>query len=181
MSTNVSDISAGVVTGDEVQAIFEDAQDRKYALPAANVVGTNSINAAMETARDLNAPVIIQLSSSGALFYAGKSLENGNLEGSVLGSISAAEHVHKLAPHYGARVIMHTDHCPKKRLAWVDGLLDAGEVFYKTHGVPLFSSHMLDLSVEPIEENVEICKRYLERMSEMGMTLELELGISGGE
>ena len=181
MSTNISEIPAGVLTGDDVQAVFEDAKAREYALPAVNVVGTNSINAVMETARDVNAPVIIQLSSSGALFYAGKSLPNENMEGSVLGSISAAEHVHRVAPRYGARVMMHTDHCPKSRLAWIDGLLDAGEEFFKANGIPLYSSHMLDLSAEPITENIDICKQYLERMSKLNMTLEIELGITGGE
>lgn len=178
---SISHIPAGVVTGDQVQEIFEHAQANLFALPAANVVGTNTVNSVMETARDLNAPVILQFSNGGASFYAGKGLSNENQQAAIAGAISGAKHVHELAAKYGARVILHTDHCAKKLLPWVDGLLDAGEEFYKTHGVPLYSSHMLDLSEEPLEENIEICKRYLERMSKMGMTLEFELGVTGGE
>jgi len=174
-------IPAGVVTGDLVQDIFADAKRNQYALPAANVVGTNSVNAVMETARDVNSPVILQFSSGGGQFFAGKGLDNSSLQASIKGSISGAHHVHELAALYGARVILHTDHCARKLLPWVDGLLDAGEEFYKVYGIPLYSSHMLDLSVEPIKENIETSKRYLERMSKMGMTLEIELGITGGE
>ena len=171
----------GVVTGDQVQDIFASAKNHHFALPAVNVTGTNTINAVMETAKAVNSPVIIQLSNGGAQFYAGKSLANDKLQACILGGISAAHHVHLLAEHYGVAVILHTDHCAKKLLPWLDGLLDAGEKFFALHGKPLFSSHMIDLSEESLEENIEICKTYLTRMSKMGMTLEIELGVTGGE
>lgn len=174
-------VPAGVVTGDQVQRVFAHAKANQYALPAANCVGTDSVNAAMETAKDLSAPVIIQFSAGGASFYAGKGVKNDNQRAAIAGGVSGARHVHQLASLYGARVILHTDHCARKLLPWVDGLLDSGEEFYKAHGVPLFSSHMLDLSEEPLSQNIETCKRYLDRMSKMGMTLEIELGITGGE
>ena len=179
--SGLSHLSAGVITGDQVQEIFAHAKANKYALPAANVVGTNSTNAVLETARDLNSPVILQYSNGGASFFAGKGMNNDNQKAAVAGAVSGAHHVHQVAALYGTRVILHTDHAAKKLLPWVDGMLDAGEAFYKVHGIPLYSSHMLDLSEEPIEENIEICQRYLERMSKMGMTLEIELGITGGE
>ncbi len=172
---------SGVVFGDAVQELFEVAKKHQFALPAVNVIGTNSINAVMETAKAVNSPVIIQLSNGGAQFYAGKSLNNDNQKACVLGAVSAAEHVHLLAEHYGVAVILHTDHAAKKLLPWIDGLLDYGEQFFARHGKPLFSSHMIDLSEESIEENIEICKKYLARMSKMGMTLEIELGVTGGE
>ena len=174
-------IKPGVATGDEVQAIFNHAKENAYALPAVNVIGSSSINAVMETAASLNAPVIIQFSNGGAQFNAGKGLSNENQQAAILGGIAGAKHVHQLAESYGATVILHTDHCAKKLLPWIDGLLDASEQHYKETGKPLFSSHMIDLSEEPIEENIEICKSYLERMSKMDMTLEIELGITGGE
>ncbi len=179
--SGISHIPAGVVTGDQVQEIFAHAKANQYALPAANVIGTNSVNAVLETARDVNSPVILQFSNGGAVFFAGKGLNNSGEKAAVVGAVSAAQHVHQVAALYGARVILHTDHAAKKLLPWVDGMLDAGEAFYKVHGIPLYSSHMLDLSEEPIAENIEISKRYLERMSKMGMTLEIELGITGGE
>ncbi|MCC6606804.1 MAG: class II fructose-bisphosphate aldolase [Anaerolineae bacterium] len=179
--SGISHIPAGVVTGDQVQEIFAHAKANQYALPAANVIGTNSVNAVLETARDVNSPVILQFSNGGAVFFAGKGLNNSGEKAAVVGAVSAAQHVHQVAALYGARVILHTDHAAKKLLPWVDGMLDAGEAFYKVHGIPLYSSHMLDLSEEPIKENIEISKRYLERMSKMGMTLEIELGITGGE
>ncbi len=181
MSSLADRIPAGVVTGDLVQEIFADAKQRGYALPAANVVGTNSVNAVLETAREMNSPVILQFSNGGAHFFAGKTLNNEGQRAAIIGAISGARHVHDVAALYGVRVILHTDHCARKLLPWVDGLLEAGEEFYKAHGVPLYSSHMLDLSVEPIKGNVDTCKRYLERMSKLGMTLEIELGITGGE
>jgi fructose-bisphosphate aldolase, class II len=181
MSTLREMLSPGVITGDDVQKVFAYAQAHQFALPAVNTTGTNNVNAAMETAVKVNSPLMIQFSSSGALFYAGKTLPNDNMEGSVAGSVAAAMHIHDLAPKYGAYVMLHTDHCPRKRLAWLDGLLDVGEEFYKAHGVPLYSSHMIDLSTEPIEQNIETCKKYLERMSKLDMTLEFELGITGGE
>ena len=171
----------GVITGSQVQELFEIAKTHQFAMPAVNIIGTNSINAVMETAKAVNSPVIIQLSNGGAQFYAGKSLQNDKLQACILGAVSAAQHVHLVAEHYGVAVILHTDHCAKKLLPWIDGLLDASEKYFAQHGKPLFSSHMINLSEEPIEENIEICKNYLERMSKMGMTLEIELGVTGGE
>ncbi|ARV11364.1 class II fructose-bisphosphate aldolase [Gilvibacter sp. SZ-19] len=174
-------IKPGVATGREVQEIHKLAKEKGFAMPAVNVVGTNSINTVLETAVALNAPVIIQFSNGGAQFNAGKGLSNENQKSAIAGGIAGARHIHEMAKAYGATVILHTDHCAKKLLPWVDGLLDASEAHYKQFGTPLYSSHMLDLSEEPIEENIEISKRYLERMSKMGMTLEIELGITGGE
>ncbi len=181
MGTIAERIAAGVVTGDTVQEVYAHAKSHQFALPAVNTSGSNTINAVMETARDLNSPVVLQVSHGGAAFVAGKGLKLDGQRATIAGSIAAARHVHELAALYGARVILHTDHCAKKLLPWIDGLLDAGEAFYKAHGVPLYSSHMLDLSEQPIEENIETCKRYLDRMSKLGMTLEFELGITGGE
>lgn len=174
-------IKPGVATGQEVQDIFNHAKEHGYALPAVNVVGSNSINAVLETAAALNAPVIIQFSNGGGQFNAGKGLSNENQQAAILGSIAGAKHVHQMAEAYGATVILHTDHCAKKLLPWIDGLLDASEQHFKETGKPLYSSHMIDLSEEPLEENIEICKEYLARMSKMDMTLEIELGITGGE
>lgn len=174
-------IAPGVVTGDQVQEVFSYAKAHQFALPAVNVINTSTVNAAMEAARDVNAPIIIQFSNGGGVFFAGKGLSNSNQQAAVAGCVSGAHHIHQMAELYGARVILHTDHAAKKLLPWVDGMLDAGEAFYKIHGKPLYSSHMLDLSEEPIAENIEICKRYLERMSKIGMTLEIELGVTGGE
>ncbi|RKD13689.1 class II fructose-bisphosphate aldolase [Pelobium manganitolerans] len=171
----------GVITGDQVQELFEVAKKHQFALPAVNIIGTNSLNAVLETAKAVNSPVMVQLSNGGAQFFAGKSLPNDKLQACVLGAISAAQHVHLLAEHYGVAVVLHTDHCAKKLLPWLDGMLDASEKYFAQHGKPLFSSHMIDLSEEPIEENIEICKKYLARMSKMGMTLEIELGVTGGE
>ncbi len=174
-------IKPGVATGKEVQKIHQYAKEKGFAMPAVNVVGSDSVNAVMETAAALNSPVIIQFSNGGAHFNAGKGLSNENEKAAIAGGVAGAKHIHELAKVYGATVILHTDHCAKKLLPWIDGLLDAGEKFYKENGKPLYSSHMIDLSEEPIEENIEICKRYLERMSKIGMTLEIELGITGGE
>ncbi len=174
-------IKPGVATGDDVQAIFKYAKEKAFALPAVNVIGSSSINGVLEAAAELNAPVIIQFSNGGAQFNAGKGLSNENQKAAISGAVAGAKHVHLLAESYGVPVILHTDHCAKKLLPWIDGLLDAGEQFYKETGKPLYSSHMIDLSEEPIEENIEICKEYLARMSKMGMTLEIELGITGGE
>ena len=174
-------VPAGVITGDDVQKVFAYAKAHQFALPAANCTGTNTVNAALETAAELDSPMVIQFSNSGAAFYAGKALNNAGQKASIAGAIAGAMHVHQLAEQYGARVLVHTDHCARKLLPWVDGLLEAGEAYFKEHGKPLFSSHMLDLSEQSLQENVEICKRYLERMSRMGMTLELELGVTGGE
>ncbi len=174
-------IKPGVATGDEVQAIFKYAKEKSFALPAVNVIGSSSINGVLETAAEINAPVIIQFSNGGAQFNAGKGLSNEDQKAAIAGAVAGAKHVHLLAEAYGVPVILHTDHCAKKLLPWIDGLLDAGEQFYKETGKPLYSSHMIDLSEEPLEENIDICKEYLARMSKMGMTLEIELGITGGE
>ncbi len=181
MSQTTTTFGPGVVTGKSLNELFAFAKAKQFALPAVNVVGTNSVNAVMETAHELNAPIIIQFSNGGASFFAGKGLNNENQRAAVAGAVSGAEHVHKLAELYGAAIVLHTDHAAKKLLPWIDGMLDAGEAFYKVHGKPLFSSHMIDLSEEPIEENIEICKRYLERMAKMDMMLEIELGVTGGE
>jgi len=172
---------AGVATGSLVQEIINDAKANQYALPACNVTGSSSINAAMEAAVEANAPVIIQFSNGGGVFNAGKGLKGEGQIAAIQGSIAGAKHIHTLAEAYGATVILHTDHCAKKLLPWIDGIMDANEDFYNKTGKTLFSSHMIDLSEEPLVENVEICKRYLERMSKIGMTLEMELGITGGE
>jgi fructose-bisphosphate aldolase, class II len=174
-------IPFGVATGNTVQDIFKLAKSKNFALPAANVTGSNTINTVLETAKELNAPVIIQFSNGGACFNAGKGLSNDKQKAAIAGAVAGAKHIHLMAKAYEVPVILHTDHCAKKLLPWVDGLLDAGEVYFKSHGIPLYSSHMLDLSEESLEENIEISKRYLERMSKMDMTLEIELGITGGE
>ncbi|MDP5107303.1 class II fructose-bisphosphate aldolase [uncultured Polaribacter sp.] len=174
-------IKPGVATGQEVQAIFKLAKEKGFALPAVNVIGSSTINAVLETAKQLNAPVIIQFSNGGAQFNAGKGLSNENQKAAIAGGIAGAKHIHELAVAYGVPVILHTDHCAKSLLPWIDGLLDASEKHFEETGKPLYSSHMIDLSEEPIEENIEICKTYLARMAKMGMTLEIELGITGGE
>lgn len=174
-------IKPGVATGNQVQEIFKLAKAKNFALPAVNVVGSNTINTVLETAKELNSPVIIQFSNGGAQFNAGKGLSNENQKAAIAGASAGAKHIHLLADAYEVPVILHTDHCAKKLLPWIDGLLDAGEQFYKENGKPLFSSHMIDLSEEPLKENIALCKTYLERMSKMGMTLEIELGITGGE
>ena len=174
-------IKPGVATGDQVQEIFKLAKEKQFALPAVNVIGSSSINGVLETAKKLNAPVIIQFSNGGSGFNAGKGLSNESQKAAISGSIAGAYHVHTMAKAYEVPVILHTDHCAKNLLPWIDGLMDANEKFYKDNGHSLFSSHMIDLSEEPIEENIEICKQYLSRMSKIGMTLEIELGITGGE
>jgi len=174
-------IKPGVATGDQVQEILKLAKEKKFALPAVNVIGSSSINGVLETAKKLNSPVIIQFSNGGAGFNAGKGLGNDNQHAAINGSIAGAHHVHTMAKAYGVPVILHTDHCAKNLLPWIDGLMDANEKYYKEKGHSLFSSHMIDLSEEPIEENIKICKEYLSRMSKIGMTLEIELGITGGE
>ena len=174
-------IPSGVITGKQVQEVFKLAKEKAFAIPAVNVIGSNTINSVLEIAASLNSPVIIQFSNGGAQFNAGKGLSNENQQAAIAGAIAGAKHVHELAKIYGATVILHTDHCAKNLLPWIDGLLDASEKIYSAHGKSLFSSHMIDLSEEPIEENIEICKMYLERMSKMEMTLEIELGITGGE
>jgi fructose-bisphosphate aldolase class II len=172
---------SGVLTGKQVQEVFATAKTEGWAIPAVNVTGTNTINSVLETAREVGSPVIIQFSNGGASYFAGKGLTNDNQIAAVLGAISGAKHVHLIAETYGVPVIMHTDHSAKKLLPWIDGLLDAGEKHFKETGKPLYSSHMLDLSEESLEENIKISAMYLARMAKIGMTLEIELGVTGGE
>jgi len=178
----ISDVvKPGVVTGEDLQFIFKVAKENGFAIPAVNVVGSSTVNAVMEAAKNANAPVMIQFSNGGAAFNAGKGLKMEGQQAAILGAVAGAKHIHTLAEAYGVRVILHTDHAAKKLLPWIDGLLDASEKNFAETGKPLFSSHMLDLSEEPLNENIEICEKYLTRMSKMGMTLEMELGITGGE
>lgn len=174
-------IEPGVLSGDDLKELYRIARKHQFALPAVNVVGTNSVNAVLETAREANSPVIIQFSNGGAHFYAGKALSNENQRAAIAGAISGAHHVHMMAKAYGVRVVMHTDHAAKKLLPWIDGLLDANEAHFEKTGKPLFSSHMLDLSEETLEDNISISRNYLERMDKMGIGLEVELGVTGGE
>ena len=174
-------VKAGVATGDAVQKIFELAKEGHYALPAVNCVNTDTVNSVLEAAAKAKAPVIVQFSNGGAAFFAGKGLKLEGQQSAILGAIAGAKYVHAVAEAYGVPVIVHTDHAAKKLLPWIDGLLDAGEKFFAETGKPLFSSHMLDLSEESLQENIEICEQYLKRMDKMGMTLEIELGCTGGE
>ncbi len=173
------EIGIGVITGENVTKLFNRAKEEGFAIPAVNVVGTNSINAVLESAKEVNSPVIIQLSNGGAAFYAGKALDSR--KGAILGAISAAKHVHNLAKAYNVSVILHTDHAARKLLPWIDALIKESEKHFEKTGSPLFSSHMLDLSEESLEDNLSTCEEYLKRMSKIGMTLEIELGITGGE
>ncbi len=180
MFSRVSEfIAPGVVSGEELQKLFAHAKEKGYAIPAVNVVGTDSVNAVMEAAKKVSSPVIVQFSNGGASFYAGKGIDA--TQGAVLGAISGAKHVHMLAEAYGVPVVLHTDHAARKLLPWIDALLDASEAHFAQYGKPLYSSHMIDLSEEPLEENITTCKAYLERMHKIGMTLEIELGVTGGE
>lgn len=182
MSQKISDfIKPGVIVGDEVQKVFSFCKAHSCALPAVNVVGTDSINAVMEAAAKVKSPVILQLSNGGAQFFAGKGLKLSGQNAPIIGALSAAQHIHNVAEHYGIPVMIHTDHAAKDLLPWVDGMIKAGEQHFEKTGRPLFSSHMLDLSEESLEENIEICSQYLKRMSKIGMTLEIELGCTGGE
>ena len=174
-------VKPGVISGDDVQKVFKLARENKFALPAVNVVGTDSINAVLESAAKARSAVIVQFSNGGAQFIAGKGLKLEGQQAAIMGAISGANHVHTVAAAYGVPVILHTDHAAKKLLPWIDGLLNAGEAHFAKTGKPLFSSHMLDLSEESLEENIDICCKYLTRMTKMGMTLELELGCTGGE
>lgn len=173
--------SSGVLFGEELAALYKDAKDNQFALPAVNTIGTNSINATLETAAKVNSPVIIQFSNGGAQFIAGKGMPNDQLQGNIQGGISGALHIHNVAKYYGVPVVLHTDHASKKWLPWVSGLLDAGEQFFKEKKQPLFSSHMLDLSEEPIEENISTSVAFYKRMKPLGMSIEIELGVTGGE
>ncbi len=171
----------GVLTGDQVTDLLNDAKDRGYAIPAVNVIGTNSVNAVLETAREVNSPVILQFSNGGGAFYAGKGLSNADQQAAIAGSVSGAHHIHQMAALYQVPVIIHTDHCAKNLLPWMDGMLHHGESFFERTGKSLFSSHMLDFSEESLEENIELSVQYFERMNKMGITLEIELGVTGGE
>jgi fructose-bisphosphate aldolase class II len=172
-------IKPGVVTGDDLQKLLKMAKDGEFAMPAVNVVSSSSINSVLEAAKAVNSPVMIQLSNGGAKYYAGKGCKAENAD--ILGAISGAKHVHIMSEAYGVPVVLHTDHAARKLLPWIDGLLDAGEKHFEQYGKPLFSSHMIDLSEESLEENIATCKEYLKRMDKMGMTLEIELGVTGGE
>ena len=173
--------TTGVLFGEELKALLQDAKDNNFALPAVNTIGTDSINATLETAAKVNSPVIVQFSNGGAQFIAGKGMPNDNLQANISGAISGALHIHNVAKYYGVSVVLHTDHAAKKWLPWISGLIDAGEQFHKEKGQPLFSSHMLDLSEEPIEENIETSVQYFKRMAPLGMGIEIELGVTGGE
>jgi fructose-bisphosphate aldolase class II len=172
---------AGVLHGEELAALLNDAKDNQFAIPAVNTIGTNTINATLETAAKVNSPVIIQFSNGGAQFIAGKGMPNDKLQANISGGISGALHIHNVAKHYGVAVILHTDHASKKWLPWISGLIDAGEQFFKEKAQPLFSSHMLDLSEEPIEENIQTSVEFYQRMKPLGMSIEIELGVTGGE
>jgi fructose-bisphosphate aldolase, class II len=176
----LKEIKPGVVTGSDLQKLFKIAKENKFAIPAVNVVGSHTINSVLEAAATVNSPVIIQLSNGGAIFYAGKGIKD-TFKASVIGAISAAKHIHEVAEAYGVAVVLHTDHAARKLLPWIDALLDASEENFKKTGKPLFSSHMLDLSEESLNENLSTCEKYLQRMSKIGMTLEIELGVTGGE
>lgn len=179
---NISELlKPGVVAGSDLQTLFAIAKKNGFAIPAVNVVGSSTVNAVLESAKVANAPVIIQFSNGGAIYNAGKGLKLEGQQAAILGAVAGAKHIHTIAEAYGVYVVLHTDHAAKKLLPWIDGLLDAGEKHFAETGKPLFSSHMLDLSEEPLAENIEICKQYLTRMSKIGMTLEIELGITGGE
>jgi len=174
-------VPAGVLTGDNVRKLFEYAKEKKFAIPAINCTSSSTVNAVLEAARDVKAPIIIQFSQGGAAYFAGKGIANGKQEASILGAVAGAHHVRAVAKAYGVPVVLHTDHCAKKLLPWFDGMLEEDEKWMKSHGEPLFSSHMLDLSEEPKEENIALCAKYFERMSKMGQWLEMEIGITGGE
>jgi len=171
----------GVLFGDELQALYADAKKSGFALPAVNTIGTNTINATLETAAKVNSPVIIQFSNGGAQFIAGKGMPNDNLQANIAGGVSGALHIHNVAKHYGVPVVLHTDHAAKKWLPWISGLINAGETFFKEKQQPLFSSHMLDLSEEPLEENIATSVEFYKRMHPLGMSIEIELGVTGGE
>jgi fructose-bisphosphate aldolase class II len=182
MSDKVLDhVKPGVLSGDDVQKVFELAKANEFALPAVNVIGTDSVNGVLEDAAAVNFPVMIQFSNGGAGFTAGKGLKLDGHQAAIIGAISGAQHVHAVAEAYGVPVILHTDHAARKLLPWIDGLLDAGEAHYAKTGKPLYSSHMIDLSEEPIEENIGTCVEYLKRMARIDMTIEIELGVTGGE
>jgi fructose-bisphosphate aldolase class II len=171
----------GVLFGEELEALYEDAKQNHFALPAVNTIGTNTINAVLETAAKVNSPVIVQFSNGGAQFIAGKGMPNDALQANISGAVSGALHIHNVAKYYGVPVVLHTDHAAKKWLPWISGLIDEGEKFFKANKRPLFSSHMLDLSEEPLEENIHTSVEFFKRMQPLGMSIEIELGVTGGE
>jgi fructose-bisphosphate aldolase class II len=177
----MSKYPSGVLYGDNLRALYQDALHNQFALPAVNTIGHSSINATLETAAKVNSPVIVQFSNGGAQYIAGKGMPNDKLQANIQGAISGALHVHQVAKYYGVPVVLHTDHAAKKWLPWISALLDAGETFHKEKGQPLFSSHMLDLSEEPLEENINECETFFKRMTPLGMSIEIELGVTGGE
>jgi len=181
MAQSVLKRKTGVIVGDDVLALFNYAQEHKFAIPAINVTSSSTAVAALEAARDNKAPIILQMSQGGAAFFAGKGVANGKQEASIGGAIAAAHYIRSVAPLYGIPVILHTDHCAKKLLPWLDGMMDADEAYYKEHGEPLFSSHMIDLSEEEVEWNIETTAKYLKRAAPMKQWLEMEIGITGGE
>jgi fructose-bisphosphate aldolase class II len=178
---NMKKYKPGVLYGAELEALYQDAKSNQFALPAVNTIGTNTINATLETAAKVNSPVIIQFSNGGAQFIAGKGMPNDKLQGNITGGVSGALHIHNVAKYYGVPVVLHTDHASQKWLPWISGLIDAGEQFFKEKGQPLFSSHMLDLSEEPLEENIHTSVAFFKRMKPLGMAIEIELGVTGGE
>ncbi|KAK9454360.1 hypothetical protein V1511DRAFT_460492 [Dipodascopsis uninucleata] len=172
---------SGVIVGDDVLNLFKYAQAKKFAIPAINVTSSSTVVAALEAARDSKSPIILQMSQGGAAYFAGKGVSNTDQKASITGAIAGAQYIRAVAPAYGIPVVLHTDHCAKKLLPWMDGMLDADEAYFKEHGEPLFSSHMLDLSEEPKEENIATVKKYFERVAPMKQWLEMEIGITGGE
>ncbi len=174
-------VKPGVLSGSEAKKVLDYCKEKGFALPAINIVGTNSANAVLEAAKEVNLPIIIQLSNGGAHFFAGKGLDNENQKAAILGAISAAKHIHTVAEAYGVSVILHTDHAARKLLPWIDGLIEANKEYKEKYNKALFSSHMLDLSEEPLEENIATCKEYLKKLSELDIMLEIELGVTGGE
>ncbi|WVN88969.1 fructose-bisphosphate aldolase 1 [Cryptococcus depauperatus CBS 7841] len=181
MSGTLSNVPAGVITGDDVRKLFKYAKDNKFAIPSINVTSSSVVNSVLEAARDIKSPIILQVSQSGAAFFAGKGLKNDNQEASIAGAVAAAHFIRSIAPAYGIPVVLHSDHCAKKLLPWFDGMLEADEAYFKQHGEPLFSSHMLDLSEETKEDNIKDCVHYFKRMAKINLWLEMEIGITGGE
>ncbi|KAI0267471.1 hypothetical protein BC834DRAFT_822529 [Gloeopeniophorella convolvens] len=174
-------VPAGVLTGDNVRKLFEYAKEHKFAIPAINVTSSSVANAVLEAARDIKSPIIIQVSQGGSAYFAGKGLANDKQQASIIGAVAAAHHIRVVSKAYGVPVVLHSDHCAEKLLPWFDGMLEADEAYFKEHQEPLFSSHMLDLSEEPKEQNIATCVKYFKRMAPLGLWLEMEIGITGGE
>ena len=172
---------SSVLSYREAKKVFDHAKANQYALPAVNVTSSPTINASLEAAKEVKSPVIIQFSNSGGAFFLGKSISNGSQQASIAGSVAGAKYIHEVSSLYGIPVLLNTDHAAQKLLPWVDGMIEAGEKFFKQNGRPLFTSHMIDLSEEPLHENIETCKRYLEKLTKLDMYLEIELGVTGGE